>query len=195
MDLQPLVGDTFARLADLLEANDVWDRPSLCEGWRVREVVAHVTMPARMTPEQYGAEIAAAGGDFQTMSDAVAARDASLPVEEHLANLRSNTLAAWQPPGGGALGALNHAVVHALDVTNAAGLERAPGDDATVAILDGFARDGGAARFGVAVDGLALRAADLDWAWGDGSRAVSASSGELVSLLSHRTLTDGTTLA
>ena len=25
----------------------VWDAPSLCEGWRTREVVAHMTMPAR----------------------------------------------------------------------------------------------------------------------------------------------------
>jgi uncharacterized protein (TIGR03083 family) len=24
-----------------------WDRPSLCAGWRVREVLAHVTMPFR----------------------------------------------------------------------------------------------------------------------------------------------------
>lgn len=30
-------------LADLDEAG--WDHPSLCAGWRVREVVAHMTMP------------------------------------------------------------------------------------------------------------------------------------------------------
>ena len=36
-------------LADLLERSEpaVWDAPSLCEGWRTREVVAHMTMPAR----------------------------------------------------------------------------------------------------------------------------------------------------
>ena len=56
-----------------------WDAPSLCEKWQVRHVVAHVTMPARLTPEQYGAEMAAAGGDFTVLSDTVAARDASLP--------------------------------------------------------------------------------------------------------------------
>jgi len=37
-----------------------WDAPTLCEGWQVRNVVAHVTMPARLTPEQFGAEMAAA---------------------------------------------------------------------------------------------------------------------------------------
>ena len=24
-----------------------WDQPSLCQGWRIREVVAHITMPYR----------------------------------------------------------------------------------------------------------------------------------------------------
>ena len=39
----------YRDLADLLESStaDIWAAPSLCEGWRTREVVAHVTMPAR----------------------------------------------------------------------------------------------------------------------------------------------------
>lgn len=98
-DLQLLVGESFARLAAALdEANAaVWDAPSLCEGWRVREVIAHVTMPARMTNEQFGAEVAPIGGDFQTLSDTLASRDAALPKAEHLSNLRSPVLVQWQP--------------------------------------------------------------------------------------------------
>ena len=83
----------------------------------MRHVVAHVTMPARLTPEQYGAEMAAAGGDFAVLSDTVATRDAALPVADLLDQLRSQRLHAWQPPGGGAAGAMNHAVIHSLDVT------------------------------------------------------------------------------
>jgi uncharacterized protein (TIGR03083 family) len=43
------LADEYRALADLLESSTaaVWDAPSLCEGWRTREVVAHVTMPAR----------------------------------------------------------------------------------------------------------------------------------------------------
>ena len=117
-DLQAWVAPTCERLADVLADSplEAWDRPSLCEGWQVRHVVAHVTMPARLTPAQFGAEMAAAGGDFGVLSDAVAARDATLPVAEHLAGLRSPVLHDWQPPGGGAVGALTHAVIHAVDV-------------------------------------------------------------------------------
>ena len=118
-DPQSWVAPTYTGLADLLAAAavDAWDAPSLCEKWLVRHVVAHVTMPARLTPEQFGAEMAAAGGDFTVLSDTVATRDAALPVADLLDQLRSPGLHAWQPPGGGAAGALNHAVIHSLDVT------------------------------------------------------------------------------
>ena len=42
----------------------MWDAPSLCEGWRTREVVAHMTMPARYSGPAFMAELEAAGGDF-----------------------------------------------------------------------------------------------------------------------------------
>ncbi len=104
MDLHALIRDSFARLADSLEqqAPDVWDQPSLCAGWRVRDVVAHMTMPARLSDEHFGAELATVGGDFQRLSDTIAVRDGELPVAEHLTNLRSPELAEWEPPGAAA---------------------------------------------------------------------------------------------
>ncbi len=70
MTEQSWVAPTYKGLADLLTAtsDDTWDAPSLCEKWLVRHVIAHVTMPARLTPEQFGAEMATAGGDFTTLS-------------------------------------------------------------------------------------------------------------------------------
>ncbi len=49
---QEWVAPTLEGLADLLEASSAatWDAPSLCDGWRVRHVVAHVTMPAPPDP-------------------------------------------------------------------------------------------------------------------------------------------------
>jgi uncharacterized protein (TIGR03083 family) len=193
-DAQAWVAPTCDGLAGMLAAAPpaTWDAPSLCEGWQVRHVVAHLTMPARLTPEQFGAELAAAGGDFGRLSDAVAARDATQPVADHLAALRSPVLHAWQPPGGGAIGALSHAVIHSLDVTVA--LDRpavAPGD-AVIAVLDQLVGTNGAI-FGLDLTGVRLEATDTAWSWGSGE-VVQADSDRLVTLLSGRTLPDGRVL-
>jgi uncharacterized protein (TIGR03083 family) len=193
-DPQSWVAPTYTGLADLLAAAavDTWDAPSLCERWLVRHVIAHVTMPARLTPEQFGAEMAAAGGDFIVLSDTVAARDASLPVADLLDQLCSPTLHAWQPPGGGAAGALSHAVIHSLDVTIALDRPAVAPAEAVTAVLDQLTAAGGT-WFGVDLTGVRLEAADTGRSWGDG-QLVRADVGSLVALLSGRTLPDGRAL-
>ncbi len=193
IDLQSWVAPTYDGLADLLASApaETWDAPSLCEKWQVRHVVAHVTMPARLTPAQFGAGMAAAGGDFTVLSDTVAARDASLPLADQLDALRSPLLHAWQPPGGAA-GALNHAVIHSLDVTVALDRPTVAPREAVVAVLDELTAANGA-LFGVDLTGVRLEAADTDWSWGSGG-GVRADSGLLVALLSGRTLPDGRAL-
>ena len=190
-DLQSFAAPTYDQLADLLAAADVdiWDAPSLCEKWLVRHVIAHMTMPARMTPEQYGAEMAAAGGDFTVLSDAVATRDASLPLVDLLDQLRSPGLHAWQPPGGGAAGALSHAVIHSLDVTIALDRPAVAPREAVIAVLDQLTAANGT-WFGVDLTDVRLEATDTAWSWGTG-QLVRADSGSLVALLSGRALPDG----
>ncbi|GAB3589480.1 maleylpyruvate isomerase family mycothiol-dependent enzyme [Angustibacter peucedani] len=194
-DLQQWVAPTCTGLADLLDAgpDDVWDAPSLCAGWQVRHLVAHVTMPARLTPEQYGAEMASAAGDFTAMSNAVALRDGALPTSELLDQLRSERLHGWQPPGGGAGGALSHAVIHSLDVTVALGRPPVAPAEAVEVVLDLLAASEGT-WFGVDVSGVRFEATDFGWTSGDGADVVRADGGSLVSLLSGRTLPDGRAL-
>ena len=136
-DLATAVAEEYGALADLLEASDaaVWDAPSLCEGWRTREVVAHMTMPARYAGPAFMAELEAAGGDFTRLSNTVAARDGALPVAALLADLRSEVLHAWQPPGGGMDGALTHCVIHGLDITEAVPLARRVPDERIARVL------------------------------------------------------------
>jgi uncharacterized protein (TIGR03083 family) len=193
-DLQSWVGPTYEGLAGLLSDGDpsMWDAPSLCEKWLVRHVVAHVTMPVRLTPEQFGAELAAARGDFSVLSDTVAERDAGLPVASLLDQLRAPTLHAWQPPGSGAAGALTHAVIHSLDVAIALDRPAVAPDEAVRAVLDALA-DSTGSWFGVRLDDSRFEATDTGWAWGSG-QLVRADSGSLIALLSGRTLPDGRAL-
>jgi uncharacterized protein (TIGR03083 family) len=171
-DLAAEIADEYLTLAALLESAspDVWDVPSLCAGWRTREVVAHMTMPARYSVPQFMAKLEAAGGHFTTMSDAVAAEDGALPPSTLLENLRSEVLHAWEPPGGGAQGALTHAVIHGLDFTEAGtGIERSVPDRRIVRVLSGLIGPGVENPFGVDLTGVELHADDLAWSYGTGA--------------------------
>src|SRR5437016_777088 len=149
------VAEECLALAGLLEASPAaaWDAPSLCEGWRTREVVAHMTMPVRYQGPAFMAELEAAGGDFTRLSNTIAARDAALPVASLLADLRSEVLHSWEPPGGGLPGALTHCVIHGLDITEALGLGRRVPEARIAAVLDTVAGPGRPSLFGVDLTG------------------------------------------
>ena len=164
------LADEYDALADLLESSaaEVWDAPSLCEGWRTREVVAHVTMPARYPGPEFMKELEAAGGDFTTLSNTVAARDGSLSADELLVCLRSEVLHGWQPPGGGPQGALTHCVIHQLDIVEAVPLARRVPEDRMARVLGILTEAGAPDVFGTDLSGVQLRADDLDWSYGSG---------------------------
>ena len=168
--LQPAVAAEFVALAGLLESatEAQWDTPSLCAGWRVREVIAHMTMAARYSDEEFMAELRRYEFDFGRLSDEVAARDADLPTSELVACLRSEVMRHWTPPGGGWHGALNHVVIHGLDVTVPLGVPRRSPDATIRVVLDDLTAGGVQARFGTSIEGRSLQATDLDWSYGSG---------------------------
>jgi uncharacterized protein (TIGR03083 family) len=191
-DLMPLVAAEYERLhaAVSLLSEPAWDGPTLCEGWTVRHVVAHLTMPVRYTPEEFGAELAAVQFDFATLSNQVAERDAGLPVATLLDGLASETLAEWVTPGGGPTGSLSHVVIHGLDITVPAGLGSVGSDAALRVVLDHLAAGGGHRHFGTSLEGRSLAATDLDWSHGTGE-PETAPAHELVLALAGRDVTLG----
>jgi uncharacterized protein (TIGR03083 family) len=187
--LQPAVAAEFLALADLLEsATDAqWDTPSLCEGWRVREVVAHMTMAARYPEDKFMAELRRCDFDFGRLSNEIASRDAGLPPAELVASLRSDTMQHWVPPGGGYHGALNHVVIHGLDITVPLGVPRRSTDETIRIVLDELTRGHVHVRFGTNIDGRWLQATDLDWSYGSGPMLRGAAE-DLALMLCGRAL-------
>ncbi len=185
-DLQTLVAAEFAALAVALEplpAAD-WTRPSLCEGWSIGDVVAHLTMAARYPVDRFQAELAADDFDFQRMSDRLAARDGLLDPADLLGDLRSETMAGFEQPGGGYAGSLSHVVIHGLDVTLPLGLGRVCSDEAAALVLDGLVAPGDRTVFDAQID-PGMRATDLSWQHGEGA-GLAATAGELIAVLSGR---------
>lgn len=191
-DLQPAVAGEFVALAELLAAatEAQWDTPSLCAGWRVREVVAHMTMAARYAEDQFMAELQRCDFDFGRLSNEIAGRDAALPSSELVANLRSDVMAQWTPPGGGYHGALNHVVIHGLDITVPLGVPRRSPDDTIRIILDDLTRGDVHERFGTSIEGRSLQATDIDWSYGSGP-ALRGKAEDLAVVLCGRALPAG----
>jgi uncharacterized protein (TIGR03083 family) len=191
-DRQSAVTAEFVALADVLDAlpDAGWDTPSLCAGWRVREVVAHMTMPARYSVEQFQAELRDCEFDFTRLSNRVASRDGALPVSVLVGNLRDDVLHHWTPPGGGYAGALNHVVIHGLDITVPLGVQRRSSGETIRVVLDDLTRGGAHAHFGVDLEGINLRATDMDWSFGSG-RAITGPAQDLALVVCGRTLPAG----
>ncbi|QEV21338.1 maleylpyruvate isomerase family mycothiol-dependent enzyme [Streptomyces alboniger] len=145
-----------------------WDAPSLCAGWRVREVVAHMSLGFRRSLPMTLLDIVKAGGSLHRMTDRRARADAAAyPPARLAAYIRDNAHHPWTPPVGGYTSALAHDVVHGLDVTVALGLDRAvPAERLRIPL--GAVDTKSLRFFGADLTGVALHADDLDWSYGSG---------------------------
>ncbi|MFF5973893.1 maleylpyruvate isomerase family mycothiol-dependent enzyme [Streptomyces sp. NPDC012769] len=189
VDIRAAIAAERRELAAVLDglSTEQWDAPSLCGGWRVREVAAHMSMGFRYAFGRTALELARAGGNLHRMTDRVARRDAAaLTPRELAAALRDNADHPWKPPVGGLAAALGHDVVHGLDITLALGLGRRVPEDRLRIVLDTVGPR--TLRFFKArLDGVELRATDLDWSYGAGSR-VARPAQELLLLAFGREL-------
>ncbi|NMO04955.1 maleylpyruvate isomerase family mycothiol-dependent enzyme [Gordonia sp. TBRC 11910] len=165
--------ETFAerrRLVAILDdlTPQQWATDSLCDGWRVREVVAHITLAYRHSMFRVVRGIVAARGDFNTFSNRIALKDtAAFSDAELLESLRANVEHPWKPPRGGQQGALAHDVLHGLDITEALGLPATSPDRIAAAVGDPDNRQ--LAYFGVDLNGKSLHANDTDLTVGSGT--------------------------
>ena len=189
--LQPIVASEYLALADVLSAaNEAdWNASSLCEGWRVREVIAHLTMAARYDQATFMAELEARDGDFGRLSNELAAQDAQLPTAELVANLRADTLLHWAPRGS-YHDALNHVVIHGLDAMVPLGDRRYPPAETLQIVLEDLTAGGIHEHFGTSIVGRRLETSDLDWSYGSGP-VLRGKAGDLALALCGRAVPPG----
>src|SRR6516164_2771037 len=159
--IRDMIAAQRAELAEVLAGlpGPGWDEPTLCAGWRVREVVAHITMPFRYSRGRFALELARSRGRFNEMADRAARRDAArMPAADLTAAVKSNAGHPWKPPGGGFTGALAHDLIHGLDITVPLGLDGPVPEERLRQVLPGSLADRSVTFFGVDLDGIELRA-------------------------------------
>ena len=187
--IQDMIAAQRGELVAVLDALPAsgWDEPTLCAGWRVREVVAHVTMPFRYSGRRFVVELARSRGKFTQMADRVALRDAArMSPAELAAAVRSNIGHPWRPPGGGFEGALAHDVIHGLDITVPLGLAFAVPEERLRRVLPASATDKTVTFFGADLAGIEFRARDMNWTLGAGTPLTGAAADLLLAMCGRK---------
>lgn len=158
-------------VADLVESLDDSQlaTPSLCAGWDVRTVAAHLA--AALAPSKRPFLIAAVrhAGNLHRANDAVAREVARRPVAEIVELLRAHADSRFAPPVVGPRGPLTDVLVHAGDIRVPLRLPHDP-EGAHVRVALEFVSTGHSFGFVSrgSLDGLRLVADDLGWSWGAG---------------------------
>lgn len=189
VDVRAEIAAERQELADVLEGltDHQWDAPTLCRGWRVREVAAHMSMGFRYSFGRTTLELARSGGNLHRMTDRVARRDAAvLTPHELAAALRVNAHHPWRPPVGGPAAALGHDVIHGLDITVALRLGRQVPMERLRIVLE-TVKPSTLRFFRANLGDVEMRATDLEWSYGRGTQ-VARPAQELLLLAYGRKL-------
>jgi len=168
-----------ALAADLrgLSSED-WARPSLCSGWTVRDVLAHMTSAAKSTPPAFFGKLIGAGFSFDKVQEkGVAAQQGATPADT-LANFESVLTSVKHPPGPTETW-LGETIVHSEDIRRALGIQHSYPTKAVVQVADFFKGSNLLIGSKRRIAGLTLRATDAEWSHGTGPQV----SGPIVSLV------------
>ena len=177
------------RLAALLESLDArdWDAPSLCSGWRVRDVAAHVAL-APQPPSIAGmlVEGARARGRFHTLNHDIAVRHADRLGVDLVAELREHAGSRRLPAVTNYHNILFDVLVHAQDIALPLGVDHAMPVEAARAGAQRVWTMGWPFWARRRLDSYRLVATDIDWAVGEGT-TVEGPVSALLLLLTGRT--------
>ncbi len=158
------------RLRGLSERD--WEQPSLCAGWTVRHVLAHLVTPFIVSAPAMALAVTRHRGVSRAMDAAARRIGAARTAEELLSVLESNAASTFRPPGMPLAAPLTDAVAHSADIRWALGdpVSDWASPARLVPVLDFLT--GPRARAGFVppgrLRGVALAAEDQDWRHGDG---------------------------
>ncbi len=192
MDTWSLIRAERASLVDALAdlPEDKWDEPSLCAGWSVRNVVAHMISTAQMTPPKFFGDLIKSGFSFQAMSAKnieIAKQDKSPKelVEEYRGEIDSRTA-----PPGPVKSWLGETLVHGEDITRALGSYRDHPVENVIAAIECYNKSNLLIGSKKRVAGVQLRTTDADWTYGVGPEVSGPAIAILMAMTGRKVALD-----
>lgn len=169
----------LADFLDDLEGTD-WEAPSLCTGWTVHDVVAHLTLSTRTTLPGMVKGMVKARGDWERMEfDAARRRAADFGPAELVAQFRETAASTRRAPLSAPLDPLVDVLIHGQDIARPLGRVRPTPREQTIAALEHVLASpfyGARKR----LRGVRLVATDENWSRGEGQDEVRGPAGDLL---------------
>lgn len=159
-------------IADILEelSPAQWEEATLCEGWTVRHLTAHLLQPMLLGFGRFFVAAIRHRGDTAATVDHLARSIARREPAELIALLRHHAPDRSTPRRVGPMGPFAETCIHLSDFARPLGLDVAAPREDWLELLD-YLTSGHAAPGLVPsgrVDGISLRATDAEWRRGDG---------------------------
>ena len=146
-----------------------WEKPSLCEGWRVRDVVGHIlygnelklrTLPWKLARFGFSSD---RSGKHYSIARAEGRTPAQLAIDFEQRDAWAGTCRVFPPKL-----VLLDRLTHHQDIRRPLGHPREVPAQRLVPCLDAAPRLGSVFRAKRRTKGLRFEATDVDWSWGDG---------------------------
>ena len=165
----------IADLSGLTEQQ--WSTPSLCAGWTVREVTAHLLMPYELSVPAFLTKMIAARFNFDRLADRWARRD---PRSSHelITALAATSAVKFNVPGANEAAPLCHLLAHGEDIRRPLGIQAQTNVESLNVALTQFARFAKSKL----VEGLRFQSTDTDWSSGQGRLVTGTASALTVTL-------------
>ena len=178
-----LACDERGDFADLLAglSPDQWEQPSLCEHWRVRDVVAHVLSYDELSRWELIKRFAK-GGLLPNRVNAVGVAKYARRSPEQLTKLMCECFPPRGLPAGfGGMIALVDGMIHQQDIRRPLGIPRTIPTERMRAVLN-YALTAPAVRGARRARGVRLVATDLEWTHGSGPDVEGAGEALLMAM-------------
>jgi uncharacterized protein (TIGR03083 family) len=157
-----------ALAADLQTLNEPqWATRSLCAQWSVRDVLAHMTATARMTPTKFFGKLVGSGFSFSNMQARDLAAELGASPAETLARFTSVVDAAGHPPGPNEAW-LGETLVHAEDIRRPLEIAHTYPTECVLQVANFYQTSNLLIGAKNRIAGLTLVASDAKWRHGDG---------------------------
>jgi uncharacterized protein (TIGR03083 family) len=170
-DIWQLIDAQRLALADLLDdlSDDEWRQPSLCTGWTVRDVAAHLTLQQLRVRDSVGVILRWRGTMDRTIANE-ARRRAALPTEQLIAEIRGMVGSRRHSAGVTEKETLTDILVHSQDIAIPLGrtLAMPPGAAAVAASRCLSMRWPPPIKASRIARRFTLTATDTTWSAGDG---------------------------